>query len=782
MSEVTKSGPEQKLSVRAVLGLDKPGTEQWRRLRAFQYADAGSHAMGRLAGHCLGAALLLWLAISSGASLIGFAAWLSALLGSVAVSMRFQYSLHDVDRRMMLKSELIEFSLMMALIGTLWTIPAVYFAIQGDFFGLVSTCSIIIVGITISCLGLGNSPLSTIVFTVFSGLGAVVSFIAMGYYHLTLVSVIYLAVVAIGTIGKSRVYLESKIAEAGEAEKDQVVSLLLREFEEHGADWLWQIDSARRLRSVSPRFAYAIGKEPSDANGLSFIEVLAGKSWEGEKLCQSLSELAEKLKRRESFAELVVKVDIQGRKRWWEISGTPILDDRGNFTGFRGVGSDVTEERESSEKIAYLARYDTLTALPNRLLVNETLGSALKYAEQWRSRCAFLMLDLDRFKAVNDTLGHLVGDKLLAQVAERLKTLMGEHDMCGRLGGDEFGVVIHDNAEAHYIKKLASDIIEAISAPYIVDNHTLHVGTSVGSAVGPRDGSNVEDLMRNADLALYQAKDLGGGEHCKFEPSLHALAEEQRQLEASLRGALDNDEFELVYQPVVDANNENVVSFEALLRWNSPQHGFVGPDKFIPMAEETRMILPIGHWVMYQACRRAIEWPAHVMVNVNVAAAQLLEPDFADIVRQTLEATKLAPERLEIEVTESVFLSDASIAREALEKVLELGCSVALDDFGTGYSSLGYLRTLRFSTIKVDRLFVQGAAQGNRESLAIIRAVVAMSDSLGMTTTAEGVENADEAALIRSLGCTKIQGYYFGRPMQPSDAKELLKRETLRRA
>ena len=279
--------------------------------------------------------------------------------------------------------------------------------------------------------------------------------------------------------------------------------------------------------------------------------------------------------------------------------------------------------------------------------------------------------------------------------------------------------------------------------------------------------------MRNADLALYQAKDIGGGEHCSFEPTLHASAEERRQLEVSLRKAIGQDEFVLHYQPVVDARSENIVSFEALVRWNSKDHGFVSPGKFIPLAEDTRLIVPIGKWVLRQACMEARNWPSHVKVNVNVSPEQLLEPDFHQDVVDALAASALRPERLEIEVTESIFLRDASVARNALEQAIALGCSVALDDFGTGYSSLGYLRKLKFSTIKVDRTFVQGAAQGSNESLAIINAVVAMAKSLNMTTTAEGVEDADEAELIRNLGCDKIQGFYFGRPMSNVEAGRL---------
>jgi EAL domain-containing protein (putative c-di-GMP-specific phosphodiesterase class I) len=286
--------------------------------------------------------------------------------------------------------------------------------------------------------------------------------------------------------------------------------------------------------------------------------------------------------------------------------------------------------------------------------------------------------------------------------------------------------------------------------------------------------------MRNADLALYRSKEEGGGQHHTYEPSLHAHAEERRKLEFSLRQALERSEFTLNYQPVVDADDEQIVSFEALLRWNSDEHGSVSPAKFIPLAEDTRLIIPIGEWVLREACREAINWPGNTKVAVNVSGEQLLDSNFAASVVGALASSGLAPQRLEIEVTESIFVRDANTANAALEQIMALGCSVALDDFGTGYSSLGYLRKLRFSTIKIDRSFVQGAATGNPESLAIIRAVVAMADSLEMSTTAEGVENESELAMIRKLGCKKIQGYYFGRPMGALEARALFHKPQLR--
>jgi len=501
--------------------------------------------------------------------------------------------------------------------------------------------------------------------------------------------------------------------------------------------------------------------------------LIAGPAWETGQFPSSLHDLAERLKRRESFSNVLVRVQINGEPRWWEISGTPKLDEHGSFDGFRGVGSDVTEARESSDKIAHMARYDTLTGLPNRMMLTEALGDALSFAEQWRTRCAFLMIDLDRFKAVNDTLGHLVGDQLLARVSERLKEQVTENELCGRLGGDEFAVVIRDASDIEHVNRVANRIIERLSQPYEVDHHTLFVGASVGSAIGPRDGATVETLMRNADLALYRAKDTGGGEHHTYEPALHAHAEERRQLEFSLRRALERNEFTLNFQPVVDADTQVVVSFEALLRWNSEDHGVVSPAKFIPLAEDTRLIVPIGEWVLREACKEAMQWPEHVRIAVNVSGEQLLDSNFAGSVVGALSSSGLPANRLELEVTESIFVRDAIQARAALEQVMSLGCGIALDDFGTGYSSLGYLRKLRFSTIKVDRTFVQGAATGNPESLAIIRAVVAMADSLDMSTTAEGVETEQELAIVRQLGCKKIQGYYFGRPMPSKDAIQL---------
>ncbi|MDO9369953.1 MAG: EAL domain-containing protein [Sphingopyxis sp.] len=559
-------------------------------------------------------------------------------------------------------------------------------------------------------------------------------------------------------------------------EKTETVSLLLREFEETSADWLWQTDNSRRLVHVSPRLAYALGGSAEGLEGVPLLQALSGDAWETGLFPKSLHDMAERMKRRESFSNLIVPVTIDGAPRWWELSASPRLDEAGKFLGFRGVGSDVTEQRATAEQIAKMARFDNLTGLPNRLSLNEDLARAMAHALDAKTRCALLIIDLDRFKAVNDTLGHPVGDKLLAQVAARLKGLMERGMTCGRLGGDEFAVVLHNVPSADAAESLAERLITTISRPYVVDNHQLFVGASIGFAIGPQDGATVETLTRNADLALYKSKDKGGNVVAAYVASLHAQAEERRVMEQELRGALERGEFEMYYQPVVTAVDGTLNGFEALIRWNNKKLGNVSPGRFIPLAEDARLISPIGEWVLRTACHEAMKWPSNLKVAVNVSADQLTDPAFASVVVSALAQSGLSPQRLEIEVTESVFLRDGGGAAQLLDQLIGLGIRLSLDDFGTGYSSLGYLRKTQFSTIKVDRSFVVGAAKGSIESIAIIRAVVALADSLGMSTTAEGAETELEVETLRSFGCSNIQGYYYGRPMPAGDVLTLFRR------
>ncbi|SMC49844.1 bifunctional diguanylate cyclase/phosphodiesterase [Novosphingobium sp. B1] len=768
-----------RLPILAVIGLRDPVEGDWGRLRGLQYCSLARLTFARLLAHAL-ASLLVMQIFAATVSPFLLVGWMALLVAVLISGARFDRTLIDADKRRVTRQEVHRQTISSLCTAAVWSVPMLVFAPFAEpavRMTLWTVMAMLMAGMAVTFAAM---PLATVTFSGIVGLSAVLVFLFSGEFTAAAVAAAFVAIVSVGGIEAARTFLGARLAEAGMAEKSEVVSLLLREFEEGDADWLWQIDANRRVRSVSPRFAFALGEDPEDVDGRPLIQLIAGAAWDSGHFHSSLHDLAERLKRRESFSNLLVRVTLHGSHRWWELSASPKLDENGTFIGFRGVGSDVTEQRESAEKIAYLARYDTLTGLPNRLMLTEALGNAMAYAEKWRTHCAFMMIDLDRFKAINDTLGHLVGDQMLALVSERLRVIMRDDEVCGRLGGDEFAVVIRDAADLDRVTELADAIISTLSQPYQIDHHVLYVGASVGSAIAPRDGNSVETLLRNADLALYRAKDEGGGRHCTYEPSLHAHAEERRKLEFSLRHALERNEFSLMYQPVVDATTEQVQSFEALLRWTSKEHGFVNPVKFIPLAEDTRLIVPIGEWVLRTACAEAMRWPDHVKIAVNVSGEQLLDPYFAETVVGALATTGLSPHRLEIEVTESIFVRDGTTAQMTLENLMGIGCGVALDDFGTGYSSLGYLRKMRFSTIKVDRSFVQGAAKDNPESLAIVRAVVAMADALEMSTTAEGVETEAELACIRRLGAKKIQGYYFGRPMNAVDALALFNQNGLR--
>lgn len=762
-----------RLPALAVLGLIDPAEGDWGRLRSLQFAGLARLTRARVLAHAL-AALLAVRIMRASVPAIWLGLWCVALAAAMLAALSLDRRLHPADSRRLSPRDIRKQALGAALVALVWAVPSTLFGAWIDSVHRSVLWSIMAMLIAAMGFAFAAVPLGAQVFGAVLGLAGVASFLAHGEFTPAAVAACLVGFVAIGGFAAARTFLEGKLAEASLADKNEVVSMLLREFEEGEADWLWQIDATRRVRSVSPRFAFALGEDAEDVEGKPLIQLIAGESWETGFFHASLHDLAERLKRRESFADLIVRVSLKGHLRWWEISASPRFDDKGTFVGFRGVGSDVTEQRESEEQIAYLARYDTLTGLPNRLHLTEALDEAMRRADQFRARCAFLMIDLDRFKAVNDTLGHQIGDRLLERVADRLRSLLGDAGLCGRLGGDEFAIVLSHAVDGERVHAVAQRVIAGLSQPYAVDHHTLYIGASVGSAIGPRDGGTVETLMRNADLALYRAKDEGGGLHCQYEPSLHADAEERRQLEVALRHALERNEFTLLYQPVVDARSGRVISFEALARWHSADHGSVSPGRFIPLAEDTRLIVPIGAWVLRTACAEAASWPEPIKVAINVSGEQLLDAAFADTVVQALAQSGLPPHRLEVEVTESVFLRDGTVAQETLQRIISLGCGVALDDFGTGYSSLGYLRSIRFSTIKIDRSFVQGAARFNPESLAIVRAVVAMADSLEMATTAEGVETEEELAMVRQLGYRKIQGFLFGHPMPADHARKLI--------
>ncbi len=434
--------------------------------------------------------------------------------------------------------------------------------------------------------------------------------------------------------------------------------------------------------------------------------------------------------------------------------------------GWVATHQDITDRRIAEAKIAFMARHDSLTRLPNRVSFRDRLEKSL--ARLGRSEgIAILCLDLDRFKSVNDTLGHHIGDLLLCEIANRLRACVRESDMVARLSGDEFAVVQTTGAQPTESTALARRIVEAVGEPCNLDGHQVVVGASIGIAIAPGDGADADRLMKNADMALYRAKADGRATFRFFEPEMDARMQARRALESDLRAAIGNGEFALHYQPIVDLSTGQIQGFEALLRWQQPARGLVSPVEFIPVAEETGLIMPLGEWVIREACLEATRWPGEARVAVNLSPAQLRSPNIVPIVKSALEESRLAPTRLELEITETVLLQDSEATLATLHRLRAFGVRISMDDFGTGYSSLSYLRKFPFDKIKIDRSFVRDMSLHD-DCTAIVRAVAALGKSLGMATTAEGVETADQLERVRNEGCTEVQGYFFG-PARPAE-------------
>jgi diguanylate cyclase (GGDEF)-like protein/PAS domain S-box-containing protein len=444
--------------------------------------------------------------------------------------------------------------------------------------------------------------------------------------------------------------------------------------------------------------------------------------------------------------------------------------------GFVVTFEDITEQLRAEERIRHLAHFDALTDLPNRVTFYEAISSTLAHLRRVDST-AILSLDLDHFKSVNDTLGHPVGDGLLKEAAARMRSCVRGDDIVARLGGDEFAIIQVPAQDATNVTALATRLIEAVGAPYDIDGHQVVVGVSIGIAVAPIDGHEPDVLMKNADLALYRAKGDGGGAYRFFETEMDARMQARRTLELDLRKAVVNGEFELYYQPIVDVKTHQITSCEALVRWHHPERGIVAPMEFIPLAEETSLIVPIGEWVLRQACKEAAGWPAHVTIAVNLSPAQFKSHGLVQTVTSALADSRLPPGRLELEITELVLLQDNSGTFAILHELRDLGIRIAMDDFGTGYSSLGYLRSFPFNKIKIDKSFVQDLPL-KEDSIAIIRAVVGLGSSMGITTTAEGVETKEQFVRLAAEGCNEVQGFLFSKPRPANEIIGLINKLT----
>jgi diguanylate cyclase (GGDEF)-like protein/PAS domain S-box-containing protein len=544
--------------------------------------------------------------------------------------------------------------------------------------------------------------------------------------------------------------------------QSESASLLLQEYEQRGVGWLWQVDAENRVTYISSRMTALLGRPASALLGHSMPSLLGGSA-----------ELGRLLLERQPFTALEMELKTGHGPRWVSIAGDPIIDTAGRFEGFRGVGSDITEIRQTQERLTHLANVDVLSGLPNRGRVRQLLGEALRAATVGNVPCAILFLDLDGFKPVNDTFGHPKGDAVLRAVAKRLVDEVGAAGHVGRMGGDEFAIVVTDAQSRKTVEQMTARIIKSIAEPYMIDQTEIRIGVSIGCAFGPIDGATVDDLILKADLALYEAKGAGRGIARYFSSALQSEQEDRVRLENDLRSAIASRQFHLNFQPLIGAKNQELIGFEALIRWSHPQRGLVPPNVFIPVAEEAGLMPAIGDWVIEEACRAAATWPEPITVALNISPKQMAQASLPNTVSEALNRHRVPGNRIELEVTEGVFLGDNGGTLDVLKRLRSLGVGIALDDFGTGYSSIGYLNKAIFHKLKIDGSFVREA--GTRpENVAIIQSIVQLAKSFRMTVTAEGVETAEDFERMRDLGCDIIQGYLFGRPLSYERANQMV--------
>jgi diguanylate cyclase (GGDEF)-like protein/PAS domain S-box-containing protein len=543
---------------------------------------------------------------------------------------------------------------------------------------------------------------------------------------------------------------------------------VLGEVEELGIGMFWATDAQGNLSFLSQRALHDLGDAGQGLIGAPLTQVF--QDIDIEEGAPTQRSLAFKLKAHSKLDEQIVAVpSARGTTRWWRLNARPLTDANGNFRGYRGSAVDISSQYAYETQVARQSQVDELTGLANRRKLNERLTAMLAAFKASQRSCALMMLDLDRFKHVNDTMGHPAGDELLRQVAKRLTSIVKDRGEVGRLGGDEFQVLLPDMDDRGTLGELANRIVQSISQPYTINGRRAIIGTSVGIAIAPYDGLDTDELTRSADMALYSAKDTRGGTFCFFTSELRDAASKTAMLGERLRDAVDRDELSLVYQPLVDPETNVVKCFEALLRWHDPEEGFISPALFIPVAESDDLILRIGEMALRRACKDARTWPETIRVAVNVSAKQFVRPGFAKTVATALEASGLPPGRLELEITESVFVGDLESVDAIFGELKKLGVRLALDDFGTGYSSLGYLKGGHFDKLKIDQSFVRGCTENGDINPAIISAIVALAKALGMETVAEGVEAMDELALVRERGADLVQGYIYSRPLKQDD-------------
>ncbi|QDZ02240.1 EAL domain-containing protein [Nitratireductor mangrovi] len=656
-----------------------------------------------------------------------------------------------------------------AVAGAVWGLAPILLLSQGSMTLTIVTAVAIAGVLSAGGLALIVMPAAAFAFSMPVLAGSLVALTQIGDPSLAAVLTLLLAsfvtVTLLVSLRQMRDFVTRRVSELKIREQNDIISLLLKEFEENSSDWLWEFDREGRIDRVSDRFQ-AVANRPREALvGTDFIGFLACLADGNEAV---LAGIRSSIAARETFSDIELQFDDGGTETWWRLTGKPARDEFGEYAGYIGTASDITAEKQAERRISFLAHNDALTGLLNRARFTEHLRHNVARLERYGSPFAVLYMDLDQFKAVNDSLGHMVGDKLLALVAERIRKVVRETDIAARLGGDEFALILSKEIGSDVLGQLAARLIEDISKPYEIDGDFVSIGASIGIAIAPINGTRPDQILRNADLALYRSKAEGRGAYRFFESQMDSDVRERRMLELELRQALKEGELVLHYQPLVSAEDNQPSGFEALVRWNHPIRGLVPPSEFIPLAEQSGLIKQIGDWTIEAACAAATAWPDDLIVAVNLSAKHFQLSDIVAVVAAALDKTGLPPHRLELEITESLLIEQPEDVIEKLRRIKALGVTVAMDDFGTGYSSLSYLLKFPFDKIKIDKSFVTASSE-DAVARDILRSIASLGKTLKIHITAEGVETQEQVDFLREIACNQLQGFYFARPLDEMD-------------
>jgi diguanylate cyclase (GGDEF)-like protein len=591
---------------------------------------------------------------------------------------------------------------------------------------------------------------------------------------------VYMVIMSGVSYTNGKIFMSRLRAEAETERQKQLIDLLLRDFEEHASDWLWEISPTGHLRHVSARLAQAFDMPAKVLLKRSFIDLLANMlPPDDEDAAAALGKLTSCIRMGQPFRDLEISVTVGREIHCWSLTAKPLLDDAGRAAGWRGVGSDISHTRRTRDELARLANFDALTGLANRHRFSSELSKLAADLSTQVRPCSLLFMDLDNFKNINDSMGHGVGDQLLRRLGARLNACVAEGDLLARLGGDEFALLSWRYATHSEAEALAERLVGLLAEPCQLDDALVEVRASMGVALAPRDAKDPQSLLQCADLALYAAKAAGRNTYRFFDQQMAESARTRVRLQHELGQALRAKQFTLFFQPQMRLDTGAIIGFEALVRWQHAERGLIGPGEFIPIAEETGQIVPLGNWVLREACRRAALWPGELRVAVNLSAVQFRSSSVIDLVDEALADSGLAPERLEVEITESALIEDHDGAQSTLIALRRRGVRVAMDDFGTGYSSLAYLRRFPMDKIKIDVMFVR-SLDSDQDAQAVVTAIISLARALRLETTAEGIETSEQLLMLRALGCDDVQGYLIAHPMPGDDVAAYLERTMLR--